>query len=212
MEELRDEWRDRHEQSVTGGQPEIEALTPSGLAAREHDQPAVGGVKESVDNTTAINPLEFGQAVHEALELADFNDLELTLRRAVRICGKHHIEPDTVTEHVVRALESRLLRRAAGSNQVLRELPLASVTSNDDRTTISEGVADLLFREAEGWILVDYKSDAVLPDDQREVYSRQIQLYASMLRGTGVEVNEAHVLLTSSGESIAVPLEDVSAS
>ncbi|MDE2747305.1 MAG: UvrD-helicase domain-containing protein [Chloroflexota bacterium] len=212
VEELRDEWRGRHEQSVTGGQPEIEALTPSGLGTREHDQWKDVGVKQGEGDAVAIDPLDFGQAVHEALELADFNDLELTLRRAVGICRKHHIEPKPVTEHVARAFESGLLRRAARSNHVLRELPLASVASHEDRTTITEGVADLLFREGEGWILVDYKSDAVIPDERREVYNRQLQLYASMLQGAGVEVSEAHVLLTSSGDSIAVPLEDASAS
>ncbi|MYC00978.1 MAG: hypothetical protein F4X58_03570 [Chloroflexi bacterium] len=116
-----------------------------------------------------------------------------------------------MTEHVEQALNSDLLRRAAQSDIVHRELPLASITTQGEQTTISEGIADLLFNEHGRWILVDYKSDQTIPEDRRVPYFRQVQLYASMLRDAGVTVAEAHLLLTSSGESIAVPIDKDSA-
>lgn len=215
VEDLKDEWREQHEQSARGGRREIEAMTPSGAGTGRFDVGADPGVDEREDDASEfgdIDPLDFGKAVHEALEAADFGDLDLTLERTVRICRTHHIAPEPVTDHVARTLGSELIRRAARSELVRRELPLASMTEKEDRTRILEGVADLLFREEGRWVLVDYKSDSDIPDERRDAYFEQIQLYASMLGDAGVSVAEAHLLLTSSGESIAVPLAGEAAS
>ena len=212
VEDLRTEWRKRHRASLDGGLREIEALTPSSVGRDPNKESADVGVDESERDEPIIDPLDLGKAVHEALEAADFRDLELTLRRAIRICRRYQIPHRSVTEHIERALRSELLKRAARSETVHRELPLASMTSEDGRTTITEGVADLLFSESGRWILVDYKSDQSIPDERRVGYERQVQLYASMLQDAGVTVGEAHLLLTSSGESIAVPLEHEPAS
>ena len=212
LEDLRSEWRERHERSIKGGSREIETITPSAVGQEHFGRSEDLSVDQSELAASSVNPLEFGSAVHEALEVADFNDLELTLRRAARISRRLHIPGQSVIDHVETALRSGLLQRAARAETLHRELPLASVTKTEGRTTVTEGVADLLFSEQGRWILVDYKSDDVLPDDRRDVYFGQLRRYASMLRDAGVTVDETHLLLTSSGESIVVPLQDDSAS
>ncbi|MXY85519.1 MAG: hypothetical protein F4Y95_03240, partial [Chloroflexi bacterium] len=211
IEDLHAAWQERHRESIDGGRRDINTQTPSSLGHQQLGESADIGVDESERDASSINPLDLGKAVHEALEAADFTNLDLTLKRTVRICRKHHVDPESVTEHVEQALNSDLLRRAARSDIVHRELPLESITSDGERTTISEGIADLLFGENGRWILVDYKSDQTIPEERRVHYFRQVQLYASMLRNAGVTVAEAHLLLTSSGESIAVPIDKDSA-
>ena len=207
IDNLHAAWQEQHRESIDGGRRDTNTQTPSSMGRQQLSKSADLSVDESERDTSSINPLDLGKAVHEALEAADFNDLERTLRRAAHICRKHHVNPESAIDHVERALNSDLLRRAARSDIVHRELPLASITTQGEQTTISEGVADLLFGENGRWILVDYKSDQSIPEDRRVHYFRQVQLYASMLRNAGVTVAEAHLLLTSSGESIAVPLD-----
>ena len=47
-----------------------------------------------------------------------------------------------------------------------------------------QGVADLLFKEGDAWILVDYKSDRGLsPEELASRYRLQLELYARALGG-----------------------------
>ena len=158
------------------------------------------------DAVEGINPLDVGRAVHEVLEAADFSDIELSRERARRICRRLHVPEEVVLEHLERALESELMQRAARAEVVHRELPLASVASEDDRTVITEGVADLLFQLEGRWVLVDYKSDASILEERLAGYEQQVRAYASMLEGAGVVVDESWILLTSSGEAVSVSL------
>ncbi len=211
-EDLREQWSAHHAAAIEGGMRKIDTVTPSRLGGSPFDEAADVGVDLSERDDRAIDPLDFGQAVHEAMESADFGDLEVTRRRTISICRKHHISPEPVIAHVERALQSDLIRRATKSEVVHRELPLTSISSGEDQTTITEGVADLLFSDQGRWVLVDYKSDESIPADRQDRYNRQVQLYASMLADANVQVSEAYLLLTSTGASIAVPLDEDPAS
>ncbi len=209
VDDLRDQWRERHRQA-TDGQREIEARAPSRMG-HEEALALVEAGGERGDPLESFSPLDFGAAVHEALEAADFDDSEVTRRRTARICRRRLAPHDEVLAHVERAIRSPLLRRAAAAGAVLRELPLATIDDHeDDRTTITEGVADLLFSEGgsehDRWVLVDYKSDASIPPQRLDAYHRQIRQYASMLAAAAVDVAEAYLLLTATGEALPVPL------
>ena len=72
---------------------------------------------------------------------------------------------------------------AAGAGRLRREAPVAL------RATLpassSKGVVDLAFENAEGWTVVDFKTDADIAD-QLDTYLRQVQLYAAAIaRATG---------------------------
>jgi ATP-dependent exoDNAse (exonuclease V) beta subunit len=59
---------------------------------------------------------------------------------------------------------------------------------------IAEGVVDLCYRDAAGWVVVDFKTDED-PAARREEYERQIALYVFALKkATGAAVRG--VLLT----------------
>jgi ATP-dependent helicase/nuclease subunit A len=68
---------------------------------------------------------------------------------------------------------------------------------------ILEGVIDLAFLEADGWVIADYKTDVGTDPDfarRRESYRRQVDLYAeAWARLTGRPVKERVLLFTSQG-------------
>lgn len=205
-EALREQWRERHEAGVSGGARTIRTLTPSQAHQADWSEDPDPDVVEVDAGDPPIDTLKFGRAVHESLEVAVFADLEVSRQRTRRICRRHGIPAEPVLEQVERCLASRLLQRAARSEKVHRELPLATIESDESETTITEGVADLVFHDQAGWILVDYKSDGHIPPDRREAYERQVQQYAAMLDASGIDVTEAYILRTVSGDAESVPL------
>ena len=207
LDDLRESWRSQQRAALDGGLRQIDALTPSGMAHAAFEE-----LEEATDSQAddrwddSIDPLDFGNAVHESLEAADLSDLEVTRRRSARACRRRQIAPQLVWPHIERAWRSDILRRAAQSSVVHRELPLATYHSSDDGATIIEGIADLVFLDQNGWVIVDYKSDAEIPLTRREYYFGQVQTYVSMLQQAGMTVAEAYLLLTATGEAVAVPL------
>ncbi len=212
VEELREQWQTLHQQAVEGGTRNIEALTPSTMRIdpAEHDPKLPA--QEETDEGERVDPLAFGSAVHQSLEAADFSDPQVTRSRSIRVCLEYDVPAEAVIAHVERSISTPLIQRAAQADAVHRELPLTTVLDDSQQTTITEGVADLLFLENDRWVLVDYKSDATLPAERREIYQQQVKQYASMLKLTGVEVAEAYILLTSTGEASPIPLDDLPAS
>ncbi len=210
VEDLREQWLERHEAGVSGAMRTIRTLTPSQAHHVDWSDEPEMDAGDAVRVDSSIDPLDFGQAVHESLEAADFDDLDVSRQRTRRICRRHRIPAEPVLEHVERCLASPLIRRAAESDVVHRELPLATIETDGSETTITEGVADLLFRDEAGWVLVDYKSDKYIPPERRDAYERQVQHYASMLGATGVEVAESYILRTASGDAEPVVLPPLS--
>ena len=206
-QELRPLWQERHQQAISGGSRSIEAVTPTSLNPHTPAENAEVGVDQSERDDSNINPLDFGKAVHEALETADFTNHEITRARAKRVCHKFHVPVDQVLQHIERALNSELIQRASMSDVIHRELPLAAIQTQEETTVITEGVADLVFREGEHWILVDYKSDDDIPPDRRATYNAQLNQYVSMLNDAGIDVAAAYILRTATGEALQVEIE-----
>jgi len=113
--------------------------------------------------------------VHEALERMDATGL-----------------PDEARKLVERALKSELFKRVAKADEVYRELPFVA--------DAMEGKIDLLFREGDRWVLVDYKTDAQ-PDVER--YRKQMQAYVDALRQiAGIAVAEQLLFFLMTGELV----------
>jgi ATP-dependent helicase/nuclease subunit A len=67
--------------------------------------------------------------------------------------------------------------------------------------TVLEGVVDLAFREADGWVIADYKTDVGTDPDfveRSKAYRRQVDLYAeAWSRLTGEPVKERVLFYTT---------------
>lgn len=178
---------------------------------------------------------EIGSAVHRALEWLAAGAIPVARmdEAAVRAAFHEDLAGDDVAAvraFVGRAVASELFRRAlaaefrsvetpfswttamaslpAGPRAALAE-QLASVGRGipaDSATITVEGLVDLVFREGEGLVVVDYKTDpwATAGDLDRLVadYRPQVELYAAALGATaGSPVHEASLLFLGGPET-----------
>ena len=93
------------------------------------------------------------------------------------------------------------------SGTALVEVPFAASEVDDQVRGIVEGIIDLAFRENEGWVIVDYKTDAMADpagwQQRTELYRRQVTLYADYWEQlTGETVVERVLVLTSIGHEL----------
>ncbi|MEM1418837.1 MAG: PD-(D/E)XK nuclease family protein, partial [Myxococcota bacterium] len=149
----------------------------------------------AVQTTGVLRPdgprgARFGTLVHAVLAEAPLvaegaADAE-AIRRLVdgrgRLLGAPEAERDAALRAVVAALETGVLRNAARSPDVRREVPLTLTLADGTR---AEGSADLAYLDEDefgeaAWVVVDYKTD--LSEGATEAYLAQIALYADALR------------------------------
>ena len=227
-------WQATHQEALDAGRPTHVIVAPSSVG---HDDVKVPRETEPADRNTstahsalaaadgtaldageaadtiypfgsagAANGRNRGTAIHDALFVADFDDPDLSEWRARKICTERGLNDlaDSVVADLRATLTSDLFDRVRKAEQVERELPLVTVES--DR--IVEGYVDLAFRDANGWVLIDYKSDrdrATKPET-RTGYEQQVREYARMFAKTGEVVGESYLLFTIDGSMHPVPL------
>ena len=151
-----------------------------------------------------------GKAVHAVLQTVDLEtqdglddiakaqaDAEGVPRRA-----------SEVARLARRALSSSLVERARRSGHWWREVPVAAPLGRG----IVEGFIDLLFQEEDGFVIVDYKTDALRSDDEIEKAMQRYQLqgggYAlALTEATGVSVKEVSFLFLNPNR--VEPIEDL---
>jgi ATP-dependent helicase/nuclease subunit A len=108
-----------------------------------------------------------------------------------RLLGATPEETDAAIAAVGAALAHPVLVEARAAAELRREVPL-QVRLPDG--VLAEGVVDLAYRDANGWVVVDFKTDAD-PSIRKDEYERQVALYSFALRrATGTPVRG--VLLT----------------
>jgi ATP-dependent exoDNAse (exonuclease V) beta subunit len=164
--------REREWPSLTAG---VVKLTPHKLGEREHFRGEAGGV-------TAGGGIEIGRGVHEALARCDLRDVEAAVK----------LFP--AGEKLIRAaLTHELMKRVLAADEFHREMPV--VWQSPDG--LLEGYIDLLFREGDGLVIVDYKTDAK-PDAR--LYQGQLAAYAAAVEAiTGRRVVEKMLFFLSAG-------------
>jgi ATP-dependent helicase/nuclease subunit A len=97
-----------------------------------------------------------------------------------------------------------LFSRMCGSPQVYRELPFTLAMDTEEllgvpsaERVLLQGVIDVCFREGDGFVLLDYKTDRVIGDPVQwaQRHRRQVELYARALTTlTGRPVVEKYVV------------------
>ncbi len=133
----------------------------------------------------------FGILVHAVLAEVDLeaapDAVTLVARAQARLVGASEEEVAAAVVAVRAALAHPLLRRAAAAQECRREEPLTHLLPDG---TLLEGVVDLAFRDASGWTVVDFKTDAH-PGAQPH-YTRQLLLYCAAIEAaTGVPARAA---------------------
>ena len=150
---------------------------------------AASGVDEAIAASAAIEVLQiagaegrpkgprFGTLVHAVLAIVPLDAGEEVVRRTTEVQGRIlGSTPDEVVAgaSVVRAvLAHQLMIRARGSSRLRRETP---ITWTQKDGTLIEGVVDLAFDEADGTVVVDFKTDHELSAGEAR-YRAQLQKY-----------------------------------
>jgi ATP-dependent helicase/nuclease subunit A len=116
---------------------------------------------------------------------------------------------DTAWDMVSCFLSSPLVSRVKTADQVYAEHPVSSAGESDP-VTVERGVIDLVYRDEEGWHIVDYKTDRIDEDEFSGVsddhkYARQVRQYASVWREiAGKPVSDARLWFADINEMAEV--------
>lgn len=194
----------------------------SGAALAQADESAPGGTR-------------WGNAVHRLLELAGrgagADDLVLLAGHVLAEERLGDVDPAALLSTVQTVLQSDLWRRSEQAEERHVELPFAALFSpahagtgaevaagaadggrDSDGThsvpTVLRGVIDMAFREPDGWVLVDYKTDRVTDETiaaYAEHYGAQLAYYAAEWEAqTGAPVKERVLYFVSIGRTVGV--------
>jgi ATP-dependent helicase/nuclease subunit A len=151
---------------------------------------------------------EWGSVIHNLLEIA-MNSPDSDLNSvAAEILVEHGLEVSMLARAlntVKLVVESDIWKRCTHSKSRMVEIPLQLDASNYNKQilcpTIIRGVVDLAFKEEQGWVVVDYKTDSVENRnivDLVEIYRPQVTAYADLWSlATGEPVVEKGLYFTS---------------
>lgn len=158
-------------------------------------------------NKNGLTPAERGTAVHKIMQFMDFDaarkdfDGEIERLKEWEFITDAEAQVDTV--HIRRFVRSELFDRISSSHKVEREMRFltympAGLLENDlpkeleNEKIVVQGAVDLMFYEADGIIIVDFKTDRVKDEKQlADAYGEQLRIYAyACEKITGLPVKE----------------------
>ncbi|MEK5071402.1 helicase-exonuclease AddAB subunit AddA [Sporosarcina sp. FSL K6-1508] len=146
----------------------------------------------------ALSAAEVGTAMHTIMQHIDIRkessvpDVEKLI---IELTDRQLLTADEATavdaNAVARFFETTIAQRLMKAEHVSRELPFTyALDDNEGDYQILQGIADCLFEEQDGWVLLDYKTDCVRgrygSDEEVDIemdkrYSIQLNLYKKAL-------------------------------
>jgi ATP-dependent helicase/nuclease subunit A len=194
----------------------------SGTPAARGLSAAASGTEDLDESETDLDlardrAVRLGIAFHEAMDRADLtgdSDVGALAEEAGMRQRLDGAGISAMRDLLNRSLGSPLMARAAralrAGGRILRELPYVRPLDLEPEC-VEEGKIDLLFEEADGWVLVDYKTDHLAKGQEAATalarkYGGQVNAYVSALKALGIRVKSAYLLLARTGEHIEVPI------
>ncbi len=172
--------RDEKRTQAAAASWRVESVTGTAHRGTRPGQPPEPGRTREPDTGMA-----WGTLVHRLLECAarDPQRDRAHLERIARWLTMEQPELDAVIpdalDAVGRVMGSELWERALAAEERLVEVPFAvKVPGNGSPPSILHGIIDLAFRTADGWELVDYKTDQVDLATLVDLYGDQVRQYA----------------------------------
>jgi ATP-dependent helicase/nuclease subunit A len=162
--------------------------------------------------------LSWGRVLHAVLEAA-MRDETAELPAIAANALAQEERPAAELSEVLRVVEavrrSPLWERARRAKRRLVEVPFALRVAPEElglsggpADTVLQGAIDLVFEEDDGWVLVDYKSDAVTPRNRAALvafYTRQVELYGRYWRRLTGRPTRAGIFFAQTGETVWLP-------
>jgi ATP-dependent helicase/nuclease subunit A len=163
--------------------------------------------------------VEWGSVIHLLLEAAARGrgpGLQTLASAALAESGLDTELAGEALRTVDSVIDSPLWKRSQEASQRLVETPFHYFSDQGDDLAGKAGVArlllrgtiDLAFREEDGWVLVDYKTDAATGEALEGLarrYAPQLSLYARIFEeSTGERVKERVLYFTETGKQFKV--------
>ncbi len=152
--------------------------------------------------------MSWGRVVHFVLETLgrkNVFDRGLLYRTALEIEDRDPEEAGALHSLIERIEQSELWTRAGKAEQAYFEMPFSVMTSGEELgrpergPVLLTGTIDLVFKETDGWVIADYKTDEILGPIERylDYYAPQIQLYKRFWKKiSGEKVKESGLYFT----------------
>ena len=144
-----------------------------------------------------------GTVIHTLLK-ATMNDPEAELTPLAKSLLTNMEMPLDLAEQysaIVRAVVNSdiLWPRAQGARKLFTEVPYTYLKSEDPVPVLEPGVMDLVFKEIDGWVIVDYKTGRMAP----ERYRPQLEAYREAWEAMGCgKVKEIGLYFVDHGEYV----------
>jgi len=211
----RDEWMlQRNEALRAASARTVVAATTLARAAQERQDPGLNKPARDLDLPpwqkgrygTAV-----GRAVHGVLQVIDLRTGDQLSEAAAAQCAAEGIPSrQRVVESLARSALGTSVAKAASAGQFWRELWVAAPIEDH----LIEGYVDLLYREPDGLVIVDWKTDHVddeaAIDEKLERYRLQGAAYAAAVEAaTGEPVGRMVFVFLAEDGAIEVELDDL---
>ncbi len=209
-------WQAAREELLERARRPMAATSPSGL--EQVDEAAHEGAAEVIPGRGAA--LILGSVVHAVMELCDLDDEESLPELAAHAAAAEG-RPDLAgraAELAGACWRSPAVRAAAAAEQAAssagtdaaggahRELSVGAAVDG----VLVQGAVDMLYRDADGWVVVDYKTDrAADPEVLLARYRPQGAAYALAVEAALEEpVRRVVFVAAAAGREIVVPVDD----
>ncbi|MCP1143792.1 helicase-exonuclease AddAB subunit AddA [Lysinibacillus endophyticus] len=169
----------------------------------------------------ALSPTEIGTVVHTVMQhipqegLTQHDDVINYLQTLVKKKLLTEEEVNTVDpEKIIRFFATTIGQRFSHAKQLYRELPFTlSIVDQAGDSQIVQGIIDCLFEDEDGkWVLLDYKTDKILPSfseenalktEMEKRYSVQLRIYSQAVESVlNLKVDEKILYLYNAQKEI----------
>ena len=130
----------------------------------------------------------WGRAIHRCIEAAGRGRAGAALSAFVAAVAREEELGEDQCAEIRKALdeimESELWKELTGNGSASFELPVMSIHDDGSRATLIEGVIDAATLTGEGWLVVDWKTDAAGPEEwarRSRQYEQQVAAYERIL-------------------------------
>ena len=157
-------------------------------------RPAYMHARPKFMSERTLSSAEIGTAMHTIMQHIDIQKPQTveTIKTLVAELLSHQLLTEEEAKvirasSVVQFFESDIGRRLKNAQLIKREMPFTYGMKDDEGDIqIVQGIADCLFKEDDGWVLLDYKTDRVkgkfetneqLENEMKNRYGIQLSLY-----------------------------------
>ena len=169
---------------------------------------------------TVLNAAARGTAYHSVMEHIPFTkegkSVEEIQAFIEDLKNRRIITPEEAgvveAERIKAFFESEIGKRAMASAEIHKEAPFVLKTGFKGRRIFVQGTIDCYFKEGDGYVLLDYKSNYIDKDNPesektrlKENYIPQLELYKEALEKiTGIKVKEAVLYLFGIDDTVSI--------